>query len=56
VANTGAAGTTAGFTYSTTTDADVSAWNTNVSAAVQPTATQAPAGLSGGVAVLIKAS
>ncbi len=55
VANTGAAGTTSGFTYSTTADADVSAWNTNVSSALQPTATQAPAGVSGAVAVLIKA-
>ena len=33
-----------------------SAWNTNISAAVQPTATQAPAGVSGAVAVLITAS
>ena len=34
------AGTTSGFTYSTTADADVVAYDTNVSAAVQPTATQ----------------
>jgi hypothetical protein len=56
VAETGSAGTTAGFSYATTSDADVAAFDTNVSSAVQPTATQSPAGLSGGVAVLVTAS
>ncbi len=53
VNNTAAAGTTTGFTYAKTVDADVVAYDTNVSAAVQPTAKQSPAGVSGGLAVLI---
>jgi hypothetical protein len=56
VANTGSAGTTSGFSYGTTADADVVAYDTGVSGAVQPTAKQSPAGVSGGVAVLITAS
>ena len=56
VANTAAAGSTAGFTYSVTSDADVTAYDTNVTGVVQPTATQSPAGVSGGVGVLITAS
>jgi hypothetical protein len=56
VANTGAGGSTAGVTYATTADADVTAYDTNVSAALQPTATQSPAGVSGAVAVLVVAS
>ena len=56
VANTGSAGTTSGFTYTTTSDGDVAAYDTGVSGAVQPTAIESPAGVSGGVAVLITAS
>lgn len=56
VANAGSAGTTAGFTYALTSDADVAAYDTSVSSAVQPTAKQSPAGISGGVAVLVTAS
>ena len=56
VANTGAAGSTSGFSFELTTDTDVVAYDTNVSAAVSPMASQSPAGLSGAVAVLITAS
>ncbi len=56
VANTGADGATPGFSYATTSDADVTAFNSNVSSTVQPTAKQSPAGFSGAVAVLITAS
>jgi hypothetical protein len=56
VANTGSAGTTSGFTYGVTSDADVVVSDTSVSAAVQPTAKQSPAGISGGVVVLMSAS
>ena len=56
VVNTASAGSTSGFTYATTSDGDVSTYDTSVSAAVQPTAKQSPAGLSGAVAVLITAS
>ena len=56
VANTGSAGTTSGFTYTVTSDADVVVTATNVTAPVQPTAKQSPAGVSGAVAVLIRAS
>ena len=56
VANTASAGATTGFTYATTADGDVAAYDTAVSAAAQPTATQSPAGLSGAAAVLITAS
>ncbi len=55
VANTASAGTTAGFTYATTPDGDVATYDTNVSGAIQPTAKQSPAGVSGGVAVLVTA-
>ncbi|MGD0381748.1 MAG: IPT/TIG domain-containing protein, partial [Acidimicrobiales bacterium] len=55
IANNGAAGTTTGFTYATTSDADVATYDTNVSAAIQPTAKQSPAGVSGAVGVLISA-
>jgi hypothetical protein len=54
--STASAGTTAGFRYATTSDDDVVAYNTNVSAAVQPTASQSSASVSGGLAVLITAS
>ncbi len=56
VANTGSAGSSSGFTYIPTSDGDVAAYDANVSGAVQPTTTQSPAGVSGGVAVLITAS
>jgi hypothetical protein len=56
VANNGAAGSTSGFSYATTSDADVATYDTDVLAAVQPTAKQSPAGVSGGVAALITAS
>jgi len=56
VANTGVAGSSAGVTYAVTTDADVVAYDTDVTAALAPTATQSPAGTSGGVGVLIVAS
>jgi hypothetical protein len=39
-----------------TTDADVVAYDTDVTAAIQPTATQSPAGLSGGLAMLVVAT
>ena len=55
-ANTGSAGTTPGFTYATTADADVVTYDTDVSAAVQPSAKQRPAGVSGAVAVLVSAT
>ena len=55
VANTASAGSTTGFTYATTSDGDVSAYDTSVSAAVQPTSSQSPAGVSGAVGVLISA-
>ncbi|HTZ08842.1 MAG TPA: IPT/TIG domain-containing protein, partial [Acidimicrobiales bacterium] len=56
IAQSGSAGTSAGFSYATTADADVVAYDTTVSAAVQPSAAETPAGTSGGVAVLIAAS
>ena len=56
VANTASAGTTSGFSYAATSDGDLSAYDTSVSAPVQPTAKQSPAGVSGAVAVLISAS
>ena len=56
VANTGLAGATSGFTYATTSDADVATYDTSVASVVQPTATQSPAGVAGAVAVLITAS
>jgi hypothetical protein len=55
-ANTASAGTTSGFHYATTSSADVTAYDTNVSGPVQPTAKQTPAGLSGALAVLLTAS
>jgi hypothetical protein len=56
VANSASAGATSGFSYTTTSDGDVATYDTSVSGAVQPTTTQSPAGISGGVAVLITAS
>ena len=56
VANSASAGKTSGFTYATTSDGDIVAYDVNVSSAQQPTATQSPSGVSGGVGVLIVAS
>ncbi len=56
MANTGSVGSTPGFRYATTSDNDVVAYDTKVSAAVQPTAKQSPGGVSGGLAVLITAT
>jgi hypothetical protein len=46
----------AGFSYTTTSDNDVVAYNTSAPGTVQPTAKQSPAGTSGAAAVLITAS
>ncbi len=54
--NSPSAGSTPGFNYVTTTDGDMTAYDTNASGAVNPTASQSPAGASGAVAVLISAS
>jgi len=54
--NAASAGTTSGFRYSTTSDDDIVAYDTKVSSAVQPTAKQSPASVSGGLAVLMTAS
>jgi len=54
--STASAGTTSDFHYATTSDDDVVAYDTNVSAAVQPTAHQGAATVSGGLAVLMTAS
>ena len=56
MANTGSVGSTPGFSYATTSDDDVVAYDTKVSAAVQPTAKQSPGGVSGGLALLITAT
>jgi hypothetical protein len=56
VANNASAGTASGFSYSPTSDGDVATYDTSVSAAVQPTATQNPAGASGAIAVLLSAA
>jgi hypothetical protein len=55
VAGTAASGKTAGFTYATTSDGDVVAYDVSVSSAQQPTTTQSPSGVSGAVAVLVAA-
>jgi len=55
-ANTGSAGTTPGFTYALTDKANVVAYDTKVSSAVQPMAKQSPGSVSGGLAVLITVS
>lgn len=56
MANTGSVGSTPGFSYATTSDDDVVAYDPKVSAAVQPTAKQSPGGVSGGLALLITAA
>jgi len=50
------AGSTTGFTYETSTNSNPYIFNPNVSGAVSPTGTQAPAGASVTVGSLIKAS
>ena len=52
--NTGSSGSTSGFTYGITSDANVVAYDANVSGAVSPTANQSPAAVSGSAAVLIR--
>ena len=56
VAGTASAGTTSGFTYGVTAEANAVAYDTNVSGTVAPTATQSPAGTSSSVGVLLSAS
>ncbi len=56
VANTAAAGTTTGFTYGVTAEANAVAYDTNVSGAVSPAGTQSPAGTSSAVGMLLSAS
>ena len=53
VAGTASAGTTSGFTYGVTAEANAVAYDTNVSGTVAPTATQSPAGTSSSVGVLL---
>ncbi len=45
VENSGAAGTTPGFTYATTSEGDVVTYDSDVSTSIQPTAGQTPAGI-----------
>ncbi len=56
VANAATGGSTPGFTYTTTNNGNTTAYDTAVSGAVAPTATQSPAGLSTAVGVLLDAS
>ena len=56
VDNTASAGSTSGFSYAVTADANVIAYDTNVSSAVTPTASQSPAAVAGSAAVLLTAS
>jgi RHS repeat-associated protein len=49
-------GTTSGFTYDATSDLNAFIYNTNVSSAVSPSATQSPAGESDTVGALLRAS
>jgi hypothetical protein len=56
VANAATAGSTSGFTYAVTPQSNMSLYDTNVTAAVSPTAVQSPAGTSSSIAVLLKAS
>jgi hypothetical protein len=55
-ANTASAGTTSGFSYATTAEANVTTSDTNVSGAVTPAAAQSPAGISSAIGVLLSAS
>ncbi len=54
VTNTAAAGSTSGFTYAVTAESNVVAYDTGVSGAVSPAATQSPAGTSSSVGVLLE--
>ena len=56
VANNAAAGTTAGFTYAVTAEANAVTYDTNVTGTVAPTATQSPAGTSSAIAILLSAA
>ena len=56
VANTAAAGTASGFTYVVTAEANSVAYDTDVTGAVSPVATQSPAGTSSAVGMLLSAS
>ncbi len=56
VANNAAAGTSVGFTYAVTAQANTVTYDTNVSGAVTPTATQSPAGTSSAIAILLSAA
>ncbi len=55
-ANTASAGTTPGFTYSVTAEANVTTSDTAVSSTVTPAALQSPAGTSSSIGVLLSAS
>jgi hypothetical protein len=52
-AQNGSGKSASGITYATTADADVVAYDTNVSTALQPVATSSPAGASGAVGILV---
>ena len=54
VAGTASVGTTSGFTYAVTAEANVVAYDPDVSGAVAPAATQSPAGTSSSVGVLLE--
>ncbi len=56
VANSASNGTTSGFTFQVTTNGNDTAYDTNVSGSVAPTATQSPAGVSTAVGVLLTVS
>ena len=56
VSNTGAAGSTSGFTYDLMPGSNIFAYNPNVSSSVSPTATQSPSGTYNSIAVLLKAN
>ena len=56
VANSASAGSASGFTYAVTAEANAVAYDTNVSGAVSPVATQSPAGTSSAVGMLLSAS
>ncbi|MDR3650253.1 MAG: hypothetical protein P4L20_14250, partial [Acidimicrobiales bacterium] len=56
VANNATGGSTSGFTFVVTSESNVVAYDTGVSGAVSPVATQSPAGASSSAAVLFSAS
>ena len=53
---TASVGTTSGFTYALTASGNVAAFDPDVSGAASPTATEAPAGISSSIGVLLGAS